>query len=900
MKNALLLATALLGLLDRHATAFSVRIEYLHPTSHVSASGEYALFVDPSHVMGSGPADYRLARNGETVWTNRFPFSLWNAVVADSGGVAGCAYSHGWDGFPLKDFDDRLGDFSVVVLASDGALVAQDVYPRQHGGMDAPPVPLALDVFFDGLRSNFVVRVDSTNRYADGEEWWVYDLASGERRATLEPLTHMPDPDLSRSILAAQPLPGTPLVLVHWWRYAQSKCGGDFALVDAAGLPVWTLSLPEDYEMPGQEKWGDTLYNHVRQNGAILGVGPGRTFDLYHVRDGQRVSYAVEPAEAGKWIVRETGRVPHQWTAPVADTNPPPTTAKLEKLGEIPLAVDAAETSNAFAGIEAFDFDPGGNICALKDPHGQPYLLYLTQRGEILRELPLSQIGDKPHPPIAGPAVIGDACCVFGSGSGGIGGTTLFYRADFKTGSAVPIATTACSAAEAICGRPDGRFAALARYVYRNTMADGLLCFDSSGRLSWELDDRRGYSDRDDELLSPDDIVFHGTNEIALLDDARDAVQFFNDRGQFQRLVEFEKVWDREPNFPTDLAADADGGFLLYDFNAKETLLCLNPDGTIRRASSPRRADGSLFRVYDGVKRSPQGDLWTCDGQSLMRLDAQDRTDLVLGPVADPAALAEPGLAVVGPGDRIYVADKRTQSIHVFDAAGQPLGRCAPAPEDLKEISRVSHLAFAPDGRLFAALDFDAKDYLVFGPDFARIGWSPTPPTDRLFGEQRFFQPNGSNVWIKGMHDLLLFDAAGNLLRKVSRRADGQWLERPDLAAVAPDGSIAIRAFSQDLGPSINVFDANGNAVSSFAVPSHGHYTDYCPFAPLVFDGRRILARDGNQVAVHGIRGELRGVFSFADAEEAKKWTGPFLAADGRELWFVAAEARTVHRFAAP
>jgi hypothetical protein len=72
------------------------------------------------------------------------------------------------------------------------------------------------------------------------------------------------------------------------------------------------------------------------------------------------------------------------------------------------------------------------------------------------------------------------------------------------------------------------------------------------------------------------------------------------------------------------------------------------------------------------------------------------------------------------------------------------------------------------------------------------------------------------------MHDLLLFDAAGNLLRQVSRRADGQWLERPGLATVAPDGSVAIRAFSQDLGASINVFDADGNAVATFDVPDHG------------------------------------------------------------------------------
>ena len=899
MKNALLLAAALLVLPSRDAPAFSTRIEYLHPTSHVSASGEYALFVDPSDVMGSGPADYRLTRHGETVWTHRFPFSLWNAVVSDSGAVAGGAYSHGWEGYPLKDFDDRPGDFSVVVLSPAGTVVAQDVHPRQSGGgEDNPPVPVALDVFFDGLRSNFIVRVDSTNPCRDGEEWWVYDLASGERRATSQPKTHMPDPNMTRWILDAQPLPGTPLALVHWWRCAQSKCGGDFTLVDAAGRPVWTLSLPEDYEGLDQ-KWGDTLYNHVRQRGAVLGVGPGPAFDLYHVRDGQRVSYAVEPAETGKWQVRETGRVPYQWTAPAAGTNPPPATAALEKLGEIPLAAargDAA--SNVFAGVEAFEFDPGGTICALKDPRGQPRLLHLTQKGEILADLRLPEDEPPDYPYVVGPASVGDRRFVVGYPA--TNNVARWYLADFASNEIRRLAQTDGSCPHACAGLPDGRFVALTTLRHALSGAYGLALFDSAGQTLWTVQDDDGFSHKPDEFLHPQDVAVAGSNQIAVLDHIRNTLQFFDDRGQFQRIVEFEKVWDRKPNYLTDLAPDADGGFLLYDFNAKETLLGLDPDGAIRRASSPRRADGSLFRVRDGVKRSPQGDLWTCDGQSLMRLDAQDRADLVLGPAADPAALADPGLAVVGPGDRVYVADERTQSIHVFDAAGQPLGRCQPAPEDLKEISRVSHLAFAPDGRLFAALDFEAKDYLVFGPDFARIGWSPTPPTARLFGEQRFFQPNGSNVWIAGMHDLLLFDSAGHLLRKVSRRADGQWLERPGLAAVAPDGSVAIRASSQDLGESINVFDANGDAVSSFAVPYHGHYSDCCPFAPLAYDGQRIFARDGNRVAAHDLQGHVRGVFSFAAEEEAKKWTGPFLAAEGRELWFVAPADRTVHRYTAP
>ncbi|MGD9612290.1 MAG: hypothetical protein AB7V22_05240 [Kiritimatiellia bacterium] len=898
MKRILILAGVLSALPGGRAEAFSLRTEYLHPTSHVSASGEYALFVDPSCLMGSGPADYRLARNGETVWTNRFPFSLWNAVVSDSGAVAGCAYSHGWEGYPLKDFDDRPGDFSVVVLSPAGALVAQDVHPRQSGGMDAPPVPVALDLFFDGLASNFVVRVDHTNQFRNGEQWWVYDLASGERRATLEPRTLMPDPDLSRTILAARPLPGLPLVLVHWWRYADFKCGGVFTLVDAAGQPVWTLSLSEDYEMPGREKWGNTLFNHVRQHGAVLGVSPAGTFDLYHVRAGQRVSYAVAQTESGQWIAGETARAPYPWTAPAAATNPPPATADLEKLGELPLAAAGGEASNAFAGVEAFDFDPGGTICALKDPRGQPRLLHLTQKGEIRTELRLPEDAPPDYPYAVGPAAVGNQRFVVGFPV--TNNVTRWYLADFATNEIRRLAQVDDSCPDACAGFPDGRFVALTTRNFGGTRSHGITMFDATGKTLWVVADNAGYSDCDDELLSPEDVVFHGTNEIAVLDHVRKAIQFFDDRGRFRRIVDFEKVWDRKPNYLTDLAADADGGFLLYDFNAKETLLRLNGDGTIRRASSPRRADGSLFRVRDGVKRSPQGDLWTCDGQSLMRLDAQDRADLVLGPAADPAALADPGLAVVGPGDRVYVGDERTKSIHVFDAAGQPLGRCQPAPEDVKEISRVSHLAFAPDGRLFAALDFDAKDYLVFGADFARIGWSPTPPTARLFGEQRFFQPNGTNVWIAGMHDLLLFDAAGNLLRKISRRADGQWLERPGLATVAPNGSIAIRASSQDLGASINVFDANGNAVSSFDVPYHARYSDFCPFAPLAYDGQRIYARDGNQVAVHGLQGELRGVFAFAAAEEAKKWTGPFLAADGRELWFVVAETRTVHRFAVP
>ena len=39
----------------------------LDPATYSSASGEYALSVDPSDLDGRGPADCRFVRNGETI-----------------------------------------------------------------------------------------------------------------------------------------------------------------------------------------------------------------------------------------------------------------------------------------------------------------------------------------------------------------------------------------------------------------------------------------------------------------------------------------------------------------------------------------------------------------------------------------------------------------------------------------------------------------------------------------------------------------------------------------------------------------------------------------------------------------------------------------------------------------
>ena len=860
----------------------------LDPATYSSSSGEYALSVDPSDINGRGPADCRFVRNGETVWTNRLPFTFREAVVADSGTVAGYAYGQGLRG---NYGPEGHGDLRVVVLSPDGAILGQESVARTNSiflGED-PPRPCAEGIFLAGPPPLAIVRVVETAGREEKEFWWVYDMATGARVATQDPRAQMSGADTLQSVLSATPLPGQSLNLVHWLALDYPRRGAAFALLNLLGEPVWELSLPTDYTCPDDDKREDEILRSVRRKGAILDIGTNGTFELQFVQDNLRVSYAVERTAPRQWKVRETARAPHALAPADAPAVPPPATP-LEKLGEFRLQTPAA-ASNAIRGVEAFDFDPEGRICALKDPRGTPALLYLDQQGEVLAEIPLPTGPETDYPHFAGPAAIGGQRFV--AGYSPTVNTTRWFLADFAHGQIREIAHMDDSRADACAGFPDGRFVALTTHHLQYTTSRGLSCFDANGRLLWNRDDDAGYSHEAEEFLSPEDVAVVGTNRIAVLDNIRNTIQLFDDGGDFRRILDFDDIWDRKPNYPTDVAPDADGGFIVFDFNAPETLLRLNPDGAIRSASSPRLADGRPFRVSDGVKRSPQGDLWTCDGQSLIRLATNGLADLVLGDAPDAGVLSEPGLARVGPGGRVYVADSRSRAVHVFDSAGQPLHACVPDPADVDDTAYVSHLAFAPDGDVFVALGPD-PGYLRFDENSRRLGRVP------VAGERGrpplYFQPAGTRCWAVGRHDLFLLDGLTNELRRIARKADGKWLADPGLADVAPDGSIAIHG----AGSTITVYDADGQARSTFAYPVYPRVSRWSGFAPPAFDGRRVYVRSNNLLSMFGTDGSPLGVFSFGTEAETERWDGPFLAAEGRELWFVAPKDLAVHRFAAP
>ncbi|MEI6149862.1 MAG: hypothetical protein WCS01_12235, partial [bacterium] len=66
------------------------------------------------------------------------------------------------------------------------------------------------------------------------------------------------------------------------------------------------------------------------------------------------------------------------------------------------------------------------------------------------------------------------------------------------------------------------------------------------------------------------------------------------------------------------------------------------------------------------------------------------------------------------------------------------------------------------------------------------------------------------------------------------------------------------------------------------------------------YDGERVYIRQASNVLIHGVDGALLGAFTIEHADALQNCAGPFLAANGRELWFVSIGDLTVHRYAVP
>ena len=199
----------------------------------------------------------------------------------------------------------------MAVLSVDGKTLNEERHAREYSRyIHFPPNPLSSGTILDAANKRFVVRVCDPDINRHIEQWWVFDLENGKRIGTLEPGRSMTQ-GVSRSIMGAQAVGGTPLVLTHWWKFVfGGNCGGVFTLVDlndATAKPVWSLSLDGVYAVPGNREAEDALRNRIWSESAILEMDKPHRFAIHAVKQQKRITYSVEKAGAlrGKFARRQ-------------------------------------------------------------------------------------------------------------------------------------------------------------------------------------------------------------------------------------------------------------------------------------------------------------------------------------------------------------------------------------------------------------------------------------------------------------------------------------------------------------------------------------------------------------------------------------------------------------------
>ncbi len=864
----------------------------LHIATYRSPSGEYALTVDPSHLHGQGVGTYTMSRGGQTLWTRKLKFTFWEAVVTDDGVAAGYAYTHGWRGFaPKGGVAEGWGEFVVAILSGDGTPRLEERRARDSGGFHAPPDPVALGCFLDFANNRLIVRFMRLGERGDwrGERWEAYGLAVGTRGrdATLE-VGAAENGNLHYYARTVQAVRGAPLALVTWtrteWGRPRAREGVRLALVDSDAREVWSREWPDEFT--GLERFSGWLIDSMDLT-ATEGLGPGG-FSYRSYADQARLTFRVvpDPAGAGAWIVEEHARAKDAIPDP---TRPVPLALPeitLEPRGVIEL-VDGDDGDAAPLGVHRFDIDGAGRIGFISTEEGQrDALTLMSPDGTLARRIALN-LPERKNAPVADAAwITGDTWVV-------VRGT--YDDPPVVEGFIVDAATEKVEPVERFEAPPPGMGGGLAGAgpggfgVLGNYRDDRLAAFDPRGGLRWSVER---------PVFSPQAVAGDESGRIAVLGGIKPQIVIYGAGGAPSGTIDLVRSMGRGLNYVTDLAPDAEGGWILHDFNGEPPIHRLNPDGTVRAGFHPRYPDGRTFRIHGGVRRAPDGRLWTSDSAALLRLDDEGKVDHIVGRAPTAESIGEVRCLTVDHTGLIYVVDGRNASVHVFDAGGRKVRVLRPEPGDFPVDSGLGAITVAGDGGVYyrpTSTGPGETRYLRFNADGTRAGFQD--PISGEVSDDWFFRPGTRERLVLGYERAWLVDEQGRKTTTLERRADRKWLDKVQQAAVAPDGSFAVTSHASEglFGgpPCLTVFAPDGEPRRTLDLA--GEYS----YARVSFNGRIACVASGTRLILFDAEtGATRG-FSIPGAAENSWWT-PHGSPDGHEVWLHDSQARRLVRYKLP
>jgi hypothetical protein len=391
--------------------------------------------------------------------------------------------------------------------------------------------------------------------------------------------------------------------------------------------------------------------------------------------------------------------------------------------------------------------------------------------------------------------------------------------------------------------------------------------FGTAGARAWTV--KRLKTER---LLRPDSIAATSAGEIAVLDNYRDQIYFYTHEGDRTRTVDLRESLQQRPRRPYGLQAGPDGTLLVRDQDLTNTWCVIDLKGNeIDRFSPHGPFDSkSPARLGRGL------DVWASNGMRLFRIGQNGDIRESIGNDPRGRELKWPGAVYIDFLGRICLQDLVTGAVHTFDHTGKPLQVCRPH-SPTSGISRLSKLAVAPDGSIYASCVRRRADHMAFSPAGDWLGFEH-------FGSRSvLFDPRSDRRWLLN-GTLQLVDVGGRKVHEISRLPGGRLLE--GVPAVAPDGRLAVVNEH-----SVALYSSDGELEDTFAVA-------LTVVPKLLSYGAAGWLVVSEEEEANLIRVKDRAVWSFEveDAPSDPSFAYGF-SPDGSELWAVERSGCRLHRY---
>lgn len=856
----------------------------VNPKTYTSPSGTYTVTVDPEDRQAEGGATVTIRRQGQQVWSGKMAFTLLNAGITDDGAVGGYGFSRG-----KKGRSDLEGDFHVVLLDSRGKIRLDQQTPRQQSRfLDHSPDPNPEGLILDPEDDRLVVRVADPDINRGIESWWIYRLSTATPLTKIEPRRQMEASEPTRYIIDAQHVAGTPLTLLHWWRFDRSE-GARFTLIDPVGKPVWSLELPEDYQSLNEDE-RDRIQAEIRANGAILRTDQAGSFDLRFVAAAQRVHFTVTRAPDGSWEVVERGRTPYT-PADSRPSAPAIPTQRLTALGTITFPPEFTAAASPVRNLEGFVIAGSDRFAFLRrEAKGPDTFVVVNTAGKLIHQVRLDGIPIAPKSDWSGYLWAGGDRFLLTRSE--LGGKGQAWYLDAASGAITPLAGFECPPIKRIAAFPQGGFITLNTVATKYTMWEEMYAFDAQGKQIWCQKGGNGYSSEDgpERLFSPEDLTVTPDGKVAVLDNIALTVQIYAGNGRFLKRLDLEKAWRRKPEYPTNIVPDANGGFLIFDFPGKPSIVRTYADGKIRVGvplpASAAQENGTL----DEIRIGSDGKIWVSDGHYLKRLTDAGKVDRVLGDRPDAAHMGRIDKLKMLSNGRIYALDSRAGAVHLFDETGKHLSVRRSGHPDASLGSFASAIHVLENGELFLRRKQGILHFSASG-ERIKIGGKSSA------GAKRHNAAANRHVvfWDEDRDSLAGVDREGFLVRNIERLPNRDWIPMVLQSASDTRGALAVLTAPFFQGDwRISLYTPDGAPLRSFPLPE----TLQKPYG-LAFDGSRVVVGGKGKVVVFDTSGKALWEFSpELPGEQDTSWQA-FLVHGGKELRLYDG-VRTIHRYTMP